>query len=915
MPSGAVAKKPVSSLKKTLKISNVKDLAGSLRKALLNVASGNWNDLYDNKEELLRNLGIGTTEEELAWRLISRAMLSAVLDLLDDNSKNFYFPSNHELDLHIEFMMQDGELSVGPDFFDDPASSPIVGRMQAYLYEWLKASGITAKSETAFVERLPSYFVFSLNDEWRAGKPAYEPLREYYDTPFTKAQTMEEDWTRYRAYLRKEVDKPVFGGNFSLKQLYIPLNASYQPPSAGDAKYERFLGVRARAEHGKTRPDEDGKAKPIVTELEDYLNNWLENNEPSDAVRIVSGGPGSGKSSFAKMFAASLPEHQKVLFIPLHLIDISGDFMAAIVRYLRQDFHDNPLDNADNLLIIFDGLDELTQVGGVYSEAARNFVDKVDRQLLMQNRDKRSICVLYTGRVVVVQSIEKIFKNDPVLSLLPFWLKEEERARYSDEGGLLKNDYRSLWWYKYGILTENLYDTVSEAFSEGRLAEITAQPLLNYLVALSYGAEEPGAFKIDNLNSVYAKLIHDLFRRDWDKQQIPSMRGMKEDDYLLALEAIAVAAWHGSGRTVTVEEIVEYCGDKSEFSVQWDAFRKSAKDGAANLLTAFYFKQVEERHDGKQSFEFTHKSFREYLTVQRMVRLLGYMQELFDEQAQKPNRNLRPEKNALESWHNLCSPTPMDFDLYQFLCDEMKLRSKDTVLAWQKMVCQLIEYVVANGMPPCNPRPEFSKEEDRLYRNAEMALLAVHSACARVTGEVIHINWGKEKTEAGQWLTRLRGQRGIAEELYWKILNHLDLSYCNLDGNDFINADLSYANLERISAYATLFDFAQLIGACLERAFLFRTRLENANLTGVHLEGAYMLYAYLSGANLEGANLEGANLEGANLEHAHLESANLEGANLEGARLKGATVQNADFLGARLNAATKKSLLNRGAKI
>ena len=126
-----------------------------------------------------------------------------------------------------------------------------------------------------------------------------------------KAEEAEEDWSRYRASLRKQADGAVFGEIYNLSDLYVPLNASYYPPSQDDEEpMIRALPVRRVGEPiNKTE-------KQIVVELKEYLLSWLNENDPDDAVRVISGGPGSGKSSFAKVFAAELSAlgRHKVLY-------------------------------------------------------------------------------------------------------------------------------------------------------------------------------------------------------------------------------------------------------------------------------------------------------------------------------------------------------------------------------------------------------------------------------------------------------------------------------------------------------------------------------------------------------------------------------------------------------------------------
>lgn len=81
---------------------------------------------------------------------------------------------------------------------------------------------------------------------------------------------------------------------------------------------------------------------------------------------------------------------------------------------------------------------------------------------------------------------------------------------------------------------------------------------------------------------------------------------------------------------------------------------------------------------------------------------------------------------------------------------------------------------------------------------------------------------------------------------------------------------------------------ANLVGAYLETANLYRANLSEANLVGVNLETSNLYRANLSRADLERTILSKANLERANLSQANLYRAILSEANLKGAILKGA---------------------------
>jgi uncharacterized protein YjbI with pentapeptide repeats len=86
---------------------------------------------------------------------------------------------------------------------------------------------------------------------------------------------------------------------------------------------------------------------------------------------------------------------------------------------------------------------------------------------------------------------------------------------------------------------------------------------------------------------------------------------------------------------------------------------------------------------------------------------------------------------------------------------------------------------------------------------------------------------------------------------------------------------------------------ADLRGADLSGAFLYR-----ANLSGADLSGANLMHAELRRATLTVANLSGAALRHADLSRANLAEANLGGADLTDADLRGANLRYANLSGA-----------------
>src|SRR5262249_40918738 len=146
---------------------------------------------------------------------------------------------------------------------------------------------------------------------------------------------------------------------------------------------------------------------------------WIEGADPQDAIRVISGGPGSGKSSFARIFAAGIAQSHsrlKVLFVPLHLIDASKELVDEVGRFVRDEgvLPGNPLDPESpdqNLLVIFDGLDELASQGKAAADIARGFVREVEKTVERRNQQAVRLRVLLSGRELVVQENESEFRR------------------------------------------------------------------------------------------------------------------------------------------------------------------------------------------------------------------------------------------------------------------------------------------------------------------------------------------------------------------------------------------------------------------------------------------------------------------------------------------------------------------------
>lgn len=910
---GFSVKKPISIWNKPLK-ANFKDLFKSLGKAGVDAATGQWMGLGKDAVDALSAIGLDSNEpEELSWALIYNSLTKAVASIISDSQ---FLMQDIPDDLEqfsdsLDLSLESSELEISSRFFEYPEQLSIIQDIKTPLTQWLQGFGIEPFQASVLSNRLPAYFVFALNREWRQHSQDYARITAAVETPFTKASEREHGWRLYNSWLHKQIQEPMLFEAFGLDDIYVPLRAYYCRKDGDSEKRNEDWVVRVT-------PESREQYVRVVVDLEECLLDWLRAANKNDAIRIISGGPGSGKSSFAKVFAAhhAATTSFPVLFVPLHHFNPSDDLIKAVDEFVRYDEYlkDNPLDPDDEnlrLLVIFDGLDELALQGKLGKETAQEFVREVQSKISRFNYRKTRLQVLITGREVAVQ--ESFRDPQKVLHVLPYFVsqanREEENGEiYLDPEKELAHDQRNDWWQQYGTATQKPYVAMPTELDRGNLTEITAQPLLNYLVALSYMQGKLTLSEQTNLNTVYADLLNAVYERGYeDNRKHVAIGDMSKEHFIRVLEEIALAAWHGDGRTTTIEEIERHC-KSSGLQRLLEVFEEGAKAGVTRLLAAFYFRQSGVRGN-ERTFEFTHKSFGEYLTACRIVRAMERIQRQLDRRQEDMEEGW-DERGALLHWAEVCGPTRMDTYLLSFLRDEVALRSKEKVSRWQQTFSHLIGVMLRQGMPMEKVEPPLKFQRANQWAiHAEEALLVALGVCSRVTQELSEVFWPSNEA-FGSWIKRLQGQRAALDiAVFLKCLNALDLKQATLDMQDWYGADLKRANLERAYLVGT-----NLVGANLERADLVEANLVGANLERANLEGANLKRAVLERADLFGAylkwgylveaNLFEVNLFGVTLEGANLVGANLIGANLEGAHLGGANLEGADLRNIRWNDAT-----------
>lgn len=873
-----------------------------IAKSLIGYNTGNIPFALKDLTDLIKEFKINN-DSGLAWFLVYRALYQSIIDLIKENTECSKFNIVSLLN-YFDESLNHSEFFIDSTFLKYPKNLSIVKKIQEVFLSWLRENGLNFSISETITGRLPSYFVFSLAREWSENRSKYESLEKSLVTPFESASQNEYQWFQYSAWLQKRTDEKMFDESFSLRQIYIPPRAYYKMPI-----HEKNSSLKNRLRQTLT----DESFEKIVVDLESELEKWADSNDINDAIRVISAGPGHGKSSFCNIFAAKQSELGKirVILIPLHNFEVSEDLAKAIGNYIisyDRFLKDNPLaelkNDGNKLLIIFDGLDELSQQGKFATELAEKFIREVEKNVHNFNNQGLRLKILISGRELLIQKNESEFRKEKqIMHLLPYYILDSERYTYNDKNYLLYEDQRQSWWKKYAQLSGKNFDSMPESLNDIKLQEITSQPLLNYLIALTY---QDGDFNSgDNINSLYSKLIEYVFKRDWSNAQHPTLNNVFLNDFFEILEDVAVATWHGNGKTASLKEIEKQFSN-NRLKDLLEKIYKDVQKGILGLLLSFFFRQNGLNSLNDSTFEFTHKSFGEYLFMRRIVSLVNNITE----ELERKNKNSRTgwsEEQALEEWVKLTGPKPIDEYLFSYIHREILLESDiDKIKNWQKTLCKLIEYILREGLPmdKLNTSLPSFYEKTKQARNSEEALLIMANACASKTLQLSQINWNNQ-IEFSSWLMKLHGQRQNYDTIFiLEHLSYLSLNNITLINKDLVNANLEYSDLNNSNLkYANLYN-ANLTNTTLKNADLSHSHLSKANLKKSDLSYAKLIYADLSYANLSYADLSNTDLRYADLSNADLSYANLTNADLSDSNLSKTNLNYSNLSSTNLSNAT-----------
>ncbi len=678
-----------------------------------------------------------------------------------------------------------------------------------------------------------------------------------------------------------------------------------------------------------------------IVDLHTAIDEWLDDPKvkQGDKVRLIAGGPGCGKSSFARALASDRlhKSTHDVLFIELQKLEYTGTGLESALtsQLYRFDFNadgltGHPLEWEERkdrpLLIIFDGLDELAGETPQGERLTRGFAAAA-KQLTNGPGDVR---VIVLGRNFAMSEAHRdaSMPDSALYHALPIsppgesdiWLSHgsvqttglegsaknssnEVELTVSDPAGILSEDtmdLRPVYWEKWSAARPGAPKERPEGLTDNSLRDLTSDPLLLHLLIVSGDlTEERWRAVSENRNIIYRDIFNKIFDRDKQTDK-PFVRGLSRQDFQILMDCLGLAAWEGGSRTGGEDDFTrikqDYCDDE-------DLLEKlsNLKNTALQSVAFQFFAREQLSHPGfSQGYEFIHKSFGEFLIARALV-----------EKAKTIGTQLIKRKEALIRWAKITSRGEITSEIMYFMRRQCMLgdnQCEDRLKIRNKLI-NLFSETLRDGMPVTEQDVTFRAIESNQRRSEAALIVAINAfqhrafpadSSVRIEDRRIAPDWGRDRSALRSLFER---------QLLFHGVYNSPVLHC-FSGFDFAPDRISRPRISMCSLLGLHAEFSNLSGASLELSNLSVARMRGTDLSRAIMHGTRLLHADFRDANLVDANLTETDLTNANLADANLTNANLSNANLMSVNLKGAQCKGIAITGANVHDADLRVVKN-----
>lgn len=766
--------------------------------------------------------------------------------------------------------------------------------------------------------------------------------------PFSRIEENHAAVARHHQFLIRGFSQAsVFGQEatgITLSDLYVrqrclwsvPQDGSSSAAVAADEKYEESTRPRPRPN------------KVAIGDLHKLVTKWLADRSPKDNVRVVAGGPGSGKSTFARALAIEVADANEydVLFVPLQELENLGSFETRVGNLFRTraelgfDRVGTPLNwmgvsEFDGraperpLLLICDGLDELAAPDT--QEATRvtaDFIQTLSNWLSQKNSIGCAVKAIILGRTIAAEEAFRRLDIDlpallRVAGFLPVsetneWRVAHEARLTTDPERVSSLDQRTVYWQKwclayYGEEKETPVALRESTGSNGGFVELTAEPLLLYLLIWTGFLEQRWQEAAENRNVVYLEMFRRIYRREWgiDKHDTPSgqpkgghttLAGLSEDDFFALQEVLGLASWTTGGRTVS----------KDAYNLVLEDYLDADKRDDLKSLSGSSLKSValqsytRDTGGGDDGYEFVHKTLGEYLIARALAQTGLVAVESLRTRASESRARSAAEK--ISKIYSIGTLTP---EIDRFLADEIRLRfatMKEPKRILTSQLLPIVEWVLSSGAPVHSIRLPERAGFNWLWRLHVRTLDVLWSFLQHLS-RAVFTSLSGDLVDSGPDTRILKIKWPSATSFSSMLAAFSDTTVMRdtkrLCSFDFI--DLQGQAVTEQDFGGVLYDFTvnhtspqNWIPISMQGVRYFDAPFFAAHLRSADFRGSQLKDCEFTGAQLGGANFSDCDLVSSVFNEAALGRAKFDNAILDGSSFVGSFLEGTSFLGASL---------------
>ncbi|MCZ4290547.1 pentapeptide repeat-containing protein [Hoeflea alexandrii] len=906
-----------------------------------------------------------------AWSMVKAAYAAGIVRFistapLDRRPTGVELQSLVEtLVIRLELLLEENTQELSPEVFLSPLRLPAFRRMARDITHEMRLYTLDnpiANGRKLFEECLIEGFLDCRN----ARPDEFAKVEQSFRGAFADGYDKYRSLTRHYNFLLNSFSlKPVFGQEdegITLSDLYVR---------------QRALWVSRERHEGHVQED-DGPAELVgsdffresdkdphkwrylfhVDDLHATIWTWLRERDCSEAIRVIAGGPGSGKSTLARALAIEAIDSEEfdVLFVPLQEIEAVGSFPVRVENLLRSrtdlglDRHPDALNWLGQsettgsspvrpLLLICDGLDEIAPPGS--AEAATvtaDFVQALSSWVYARNSGGFHVCALVLGRTISAQeAFHKLGIGHHALvrvaGFLPVtgtdeWEKAKRHSCTVDLAQLAEKDQRQEYWLNWcsakAIADQSLPVALEANNAPGRaLQELTAEPLLLYLLIWTGYLGQQWEKAASNRNHVYEEIFKQIYQRKWglsaprvtgNKQRggHPATDDVSEDDFFLLQEALGLASWGTGGRTVNVaafDAMLKVYLNEDKYEDISDSVASSLKSVALQGYT---------RSVGGDAagYEFVHKTIGEYLIARGLATTLTTALDEVRERSSPGRCAKAAAKLAAIMRYGVLKP-----EIARFFVDELRMRLRSAKIARRELewhFLPVMNWLLQNGF---SFSPEPGGQTEMVYARADQSDQRIWDVVWSAFQAIAHISYpwrtmGINHDEAWEvgpvrldWpnpqsfislFARLSSRSHVAETGRIPTFDYLDIRGQAV--TDYTFGSVIFNESSNEGSFRPLIWLPISMRACrLDGLFFY-----GANLREAHLNLSSLVETVFSGARLDRAILQKANCRSAvfvdaSLNFVDAHEANFTGANLSGTKFKSAQLQETDLSEAKFD--------------